>query len=426
MNLKKKNILIVSVTVILLLMTVGYAGLKTVLMISGNVSVEQTFDVAITNISSTNTGEAYNIETPSYTGTTASFNVGLKSPGDKMVYNITITNNGTLDAYVKSIDKTIQCTNKKQGDIFDNVSAMLSGLRVGDALKAGQSATYKVEIRDDENEVYLENPNYAFKLDMIFAGKNSSIDQTAGFYDINDPVYLADGSVWRVVSNMSRTDSHISLIKEEPLTISNTPGLFENNPELDITKMNNYLNTTYKNSLSSEINSKINSIGVPSIAINNKGNYNYSEHSIDGLLYHVYNVCSNLENDYTNCDIGWLGNYVTNSETSSPGIYPQMINFGHILAEVPYDSEDTSISTSYKNIKTVDNLDITDLASASSSNPVELINQVSTTSFIEDNNTYGFNSWCAKEFCGNGNYDEVPYDQIKVYPVIDISIDAIK
>ena len=98
---RKNNIIIGSLLAVLLVMGIGYAAFASKLNINGTVSATGNWDIEITGIRSTNhetTG--YNIEEPTYTKNTASFNTGLKSPGDGMVYEIEISNLGTIDGQV--------------------------------------------------------------------------------------------------------------------------------------------------------------------------------------------------------------------------------------------------------------------------------------------------------------------------------------
>ena len=98
---RKNNIIIGSLLAVLLVMGIGYAAFASKLNINGTVSATGNWDIEITGIRSTNQGTTgYNIEEPTYTKNTASFNTGLKSPGDGMEYEIEISNLGTIDGQV--------------------------------------------------------------------------------------------------------------------------------------------------------------------------------------------------------------------------------------------------------------------------------------------------------------------------------------
>ena len=99
MDTKAKNIIIGALLAAVAIMAVGYAALAQTLKINGTASITSTWNVAITGITEgTPIGSATNAEDVSYDGTSATFNVNLVKPGDKMVYEITVKNSGTLNA----------------------------------------------------------------------------------------------------------------------------------------------------------------------------------------------------------------------------------------------------------------------------------------------------------------------------------------
>ena len=92
-----KNYLIIGLSIFVLIMSVGYAAFASNLKINGTGSISSVWDIEITGIKSFNDDTTgYNIVEPTYTKTTATFNTGLKSPGDVMVYEIEVSNLGNL------------------------------------------------------------------------------------------------------------------------------------------------------------------------------------------------------------------------------------------------------------------------------------------------------------------------------------------
>ena len=88
---------------IVVLMVVVYAAFNTRLTINGTGNITSTWNIEITSITSNITGSAYNITEPSYNGTSATFNAGLIKPGDKIEYNITVVNHGSIDAIINEV-----------------------------------------------------------------------------------------------------------------------------------------------------------------------------------------------------------------------------------------------------------------------------------------------------------------------------------
>ena len=121
-------------------------------------------------------GDAVNKVDPSYTATTANFSVGFTQPGDSITYDITVTNKGTLDAVVESI-------NVVKGD--------------------NQAITYTT------NDITV-TINYQQDLGQVPAYEAYSIGDTIEFV----------GSNWRVIKNSTMDEDYVTLMKETVLTNS--------------------------------------------------------------------------------------------------------------------------------------------------------------------------------------------------------------
>ena len=139
-NRKHRNYMIVGLCAILLIMTVGYAAFASNLKISGTSNINSNFLVKITNIEVSNKvgGAADKTGVTTHTDTTATFGTTLQSPGDSITYDITIENQGNIDAILKTITKT-----------DTNNSAILfttSGVNEGDELDHGATAIMKVTV----------------------------------------------------------------------------------------------------------------------------------------------------------------------------------------------------------------------------------------------------------------------------------------
>lgn len=142
----KKTIIALALCLGVFFMSVGYSILMSELKINGKANITSTWDIRITGISDgTNVGGAYNIEAPSYTATTAKFNVSLVDPGDSMTYTVTIQNKGTLTGFLNNIEVTTSGT--------DAIIYEVSGLMYGNTLPAGSTATLTVVAKYNPNVV---------------------------------------------------------------------------------------------------------------------------------------------------------------------------------------------------------------------------------------------------------------------------------
>ena len=101
---KTKKIIMITMCTLICIMAVGYAAFATQLTINGTASIESTWKVEFTNIEEVSKTSGVTITNPpTASGTTATFNIDLTSPGDKIVYKITVANQGTLNAIIDDI-----------------------------------------------------------------------------------------------------------------------------------------------------------------------------------------------------------------------------------------------------------------------------------------------------------------------------------
>ena len=141
---KKRNIIIGSLCVVVLLMAVGYAAFQTVLNIQGTSNITSSWNVKITNVISKNiVGTASNNGDPSFEELSATFKTSLQAPGDSIEYDITVTNNGSLDAKLDEI--TLSDTNNPA------IKFTATGMTKGDVITAGNTKVLTVKVE------YLSN-----------------------------------------------------------------------------------------------------------------------------------------------------------------------------------------------------------------------------------------------------------------------------
>ncbi len=128
----KRNYMIMGLCAVLLIMAVGYAAFQSQLKITGTSNIGSNFLVRITGIqSNVQSGSASNAIEPSYTNTTATFKTNLVSPGDSMKYDITVANEGNIDAVLNSI--------KVSNSNNEAITFETSGIEEGDELKASET-----------------------------------------------------------------------------------------------------------------------------------------------------------------------------------------------------------------------------------------------------------------------------------------------
>ena len=149
MYFNKKTKIIIVMLVAVVFMAVGYALLSTNLNIQGTGTLTDSWGIRINSVESTPTGRAYNISDPTYSNTTMTFNVGVKEPGDKMTFTVTVQNYGTLDAILDNIDAS------SSGSYV--IKYGIEGIQEGTRLLAGESITFTITTEFDIDATEIPN-----------------------------------------------------------------------------------------------------------------------------------------------------------------------------------------------------------------------------------------------------------------------------
>lgn len=157
---KIKKITIVALIFCISIMSMAYASLFQQLKIQGNASVVASWKVEIVGIKEgTIVGNASSVSTPSFTTSTARFDVLLTSASDSIEYLVTIKNSGDMDAKLESI-----VANKTGSDAI--VYEILD-VNEGDVLKKGESVTARIKVSIDQT-IGINEPNIDAGMTIFF------------------------------------------------------------------------------------------------------------------------------------------------------------------------------------------------------------------------------------------------------------------
>ena len=288
MSKKQKSLLIGGLCTIVLLMVIGYAAFSSVLNIQGTTSISSNWDIKITNVTSKDiVGSASNQEEPSWENLTATFNTNLVSPGDSITYEITVSNEGTLNAKLDKI--TLSDTNNPA------IKFETSGLTEGDILNAGSNTTLNVKVSYDIN-VSSDPVNKVGELTVTLdysqassstpSGGNTALAKITALVESNpEEIYTDDkgniryygadpnnyvefnNELWRIIGIV---DGKVKIVRNELLTpvetdngvtIGTSDGFYWNYVQQEGKNYNNwegstlqtYLNGTYYNSIDQAI-----------------------------------------------------------------------------------------------------------------------------------------------------------------------------
>ena len=192
---KKRNIIIGSLCCLLIIMGIGYAVLSQTLNISGTANMRGTWDIKITDISeASRTGRADpGTPTISSSGVSASFEANLWMPGDSITYNITVNNNGNIDAALKELVPSVE--NGVQQVKFSNNAVQ------GKVLRQNESYTFQVSVVFDENATEIPQdsktnpPKYTISLTFVQYTGNSLYTPTNETTDNSCFTIDADGNI---------------------------------------------------------------------------------------------------------------------------------------------------------------------------------------------------------------------------------------
>ena len=159
--------IIVTFAAILCFMAIGYAALSQQLKINGTAKITGNWNIQFTNIVSNPSGGASNKVAPTGIGTTtATFQVNLNEPGDKMVYDITVSNLGNIDAIVDSVT---EIDNDNQ-----DIKYTIEGIQRGTELKATESKEFKVTVQYDKVVTAINNTSRTISINVNFVQKQGS------------------------------------------------------------------------------------------------------------------------------------------------------------------------------------------------------------------------------------------------------------
>ena len=170
---RKRNIIIGALCSLIVFMGIGYAVLSQTLNISGTANMRGTWDIKITDISeASRTGKADpGTPTISSSGVSASFEANLWMRGDSITYNITVKNNGNIDAALKELVPSVE--NGVQQVKFSNNAVQ------GKVLRQSESYTFQVSVVFDEDATEIPQdsktnpPKYTMSLTFVQYTGNS-------------------------------------------------------------------------------------------------------------------------------------------------------------------------------------------------------------------------------------------------------------
>jgi len=196
MRRKKKSLTFI-IVLVLMFLGIGYAYLTTTLSINGVTDVDSnTWDVHFENVQVTSgsvSGEQVTqAPTIDVNGTTVSYHIRLKEPGDYYEFTVDAVNDGTIDAMINSV------TSKLNGTTITTLPTYLKytitykyslPVQENQMIKAGESETYRirVEYRNDINPSDLPSVSQSLSLSLevnYIQSDNNGVEVEDSLYSI--------------------------------------------------------------------------------------------------------------------------------------------------------------------------------------------------------------------------------------------------
>ncbi len=138
-----RNKILIAAVAVVGLASVAYAAFSQVLTINGTGTATGSWDVKIISITPTaQTGATDHASTPTYTNTSATFNVDLAYPGATSSYNVAIKNNGSIPAKLSTLTDLTATNAAAPTDL----TYAISGVAVNDTLAPGATVTPVVTV----------------------------------------------------------------------------------------------------------------------------------------------------------------------------------------------------------------------------------------------------------------------------------------
>ena len=140
---------------------IGYSILTSVVRVDGTTSITSTWRIVFTDAKEKTMDKATTKAGPTITGgTSLSLSVELDEPGSQATYDVTVQNQGTIDAVVKEI----RFNDGKPNDL----KVVVSNLYKGFPLKAGESKTFQVIATWDPSVLESSETEEDIKIDVDF------------------------------------------------------------------------------------------------------------------------------------------------------------------------------------------------------------------------------------------------------------------
>ena len=198
----KKKVLILSLLILLLCMSIGYADLSSSLKLNAIASVDKmTWDVHLENVVVRSGSVSTNPPTLNNEKTGVTFSVSFKQPNEYYEFYIDVVNKGTIDAQVDSFFKTTLTAEQAKFIDYKITYKDETEIKKNDILSAGEKETLKVlvYIKDLHESLYP-----SINATLTLEGKINYIQKN------DDGVHRNKNSLYEEVRSQTQPDTNIN------------------------------------------------------------------------------------------------------------------------------------------------------------------------------------------------------------------------
>ena len=300
---KKKKMVITTLVCVLVFIAVGYALLTQAIKVGVEGTLNGVWDVYISDIKLKNsTGRAQEVNPASVSNkVNANFEVDLYMPGDSVEYEVTVKNDGNIDATLRTV--TTNATNTNEDIIFTHT------IKQGEVLKKESETKFTFKIVFDERATTLPTNSdpieVTMKLDYLqntgnslYVPTNITTDNTCFSYNASGVITKYDYSCGNEVSIPESIDGvNINSIANNAFVASdNTKPLqsinMENASYLTTFTFSDFTNLKYATLPKTLVeipqkaffNCPLTTINLPD-TVEKIGNYAFKGTSLSGSLY---------------------------------------------------------------------------------------------------------------------------------------------
>lgn len=230
---KTKVLIIMMLLVVITSLTVAFAVLSTTLSINGTAYLDAAkWGIRFENLSSpTRVGKATTTGTAKIEEAKAAeitdMNVNLSTPGDKIVYTVDLVNNGTINAKIDNIEKTVLTSEQQRYLIFKVTDKNGYEIKQGDILAKGETKkiTITIEFIKDLTKEDLPTStstiSLSYKLNFVQTDEKSTSESMGNnfkTYSVGEEFCLENECFYVIKDNGTTVDA---LAKQNVNTESN-------------------------------------------------------------------------------------------------------------------------------------------------------------------------------------------------------------